>query len=314
MIRLTLRFSCGGRLRRRNVLGALVLAASVGCQDPSATSIERGDRLLAVGDVDAAIAEYRLARRQTGDQPGTLLRLGHAYASRGDVDQALGVLEPLAEARPDLQPQIAAELLELARAAGERGARENMVRALRPVLGWGLGYVPHEMRVELAAHFDREGDSSRALGFYLAALGDSETPDPRLLYGAGRAYEELGSCERARVYFEGYLSGTDRQAPDRDAARWHLGNCLFVTADEDRAAGRPSAALEKLDRMVQLGVPRTLIDDAHFLRGEMLLSLGQAESALGAYRRVLDLNPSRTGSLVRRAEDRIRQIRFGFDE
>ncbi len=99
-----------------------------------------------------------------------------------------------------------------------------------------------------------------------------------------------------------------------DGARWHYGNCLFLAADEDRASGRPSAALQKLGRMVRLGVPRTYMDDAHFLRGEMYLGIGDTESALAAYQRVLELNPARSGALVRRAEERIRQIRFGFSD
>ena len=62
-------------------------------------------------------------------------------------------------------------------------------------------------------------------------------------------------------------------------------------------------ALEKLDLMVELGVPRTLMIDAHFLRGEMLLSTGETDEALVAYQRVLQLNPTRTHGLTRRAEE-----------
>ena len=109
------------------------------------------------------------------------------------------------------------------------------------------------------------------------------------------------------------MDAAGRRDPDLPEARYHYGDCLFVAADEDRASGRPSAALEKLDRLIELGVPRTHMDEAHFFRGEMLLARGDTDAALAAYNRVLQLNPSRTGALVRRADERIRQIRFGFE-
>lgn len=298
------------------VLAACGLLVAAGCQDPAGRSIERGDRLMAVGEpdaLDAAIAEYKLAQRQRGDAPEILLRLGHAYSVRGDVDEALEHYESLAETRPDLRHQIAGDLVQLAVDARERGAEENMARALRPLLEWGLGFVPGELLLSLARHYGADGDHPRSLGLYLAVLGEEESPAAAILYETARAYEELGGCDRALPYFERYMELADRRAPERNAARFHYGNCLFVAADEDRAAGRPAAALEKLNTMVSLGVPRTLLPEAHFLRGEMLLSLGNTESALGAYQRVLDLTPSRTGAMVRRAEERIRQIRFGFE-
>lgn len=287
--------------------------ALAGCEDPVDRSIALGDRLLAVGDTDEAIAEYKLAQRVGGATAEVLLRLGHAYASRGDVDEAIAYYEMLIERNPELRHQVAADLAAMAVAARERGATENMSRSLRPLLDWGLGYVPTDLQQSLAVRYASEGDYSRSLSLYLALLADERASSPAVLYQVGLAYEQLGGCDRALSFFQQYLAGIGRRDPDRDAARFHYGNCLFVSADEDRAAGRPAAALGKLDRMVELGVPRTLMVDAQFLRGEMLLSGGNTDAALEAYQRVLELNPTRTHALVRRAEERIRQIRFGFE-
>ncbi len=298
----------------RALLALLACLGATACQNAAERSMRLGDRLMAVGETDRAIAEYKLAERLRGPDTRIRLRIGHAYATRGDVDEALEYYRPLSEEKPELRHQIAADLIALSIEARERGAAENMARSLQPLLDWGLGYVPADLLLSLARHYGRDGDYTRSLGLYLAVLADEQAPEPGVLYEVGRAYEELGGCERALPYFERYVEQARRGDAERDAARWHYGNCLFVSADEERAAGRPSAALAKLDDMVSLGVPRTLIDDAHFLRGEMLLSLGNTESALGAYQRVLDLNPSRTGAMVRRAEERIRQIRFGFED
>jgi tetratricopeptide (TPR) repeat protein len=285
-----------------------------GCTDAADRSLATGDRWMGVGDLDAAIAEYKLAQRQRGPVPDILVRLGHVYALRGDVDEALEYFEPLLEQDSSYRFQVATDLAVLATVARERGASENMARALQPVIGWGLGFVPRELQPALAHHYWSDGDYARSLALYLSVMDDSVEVAPNAYYEAGRAYEELSGCERALPLFETYMSRASRRDENMDSARWHYGNCLFLAADEDRAVGRPGAALQKLDEMVQLGVPRTYLDDAHFLRGEMLLALGRTESALAAYQRVLDLNPARSGAQVRRAEERIRQIRFGSDE
>lgn len=300
------------RATRAGALGLAALAFAA-CQDSAERSVALADRLLAVGETERAIAEYKLAQRVSGDTDELLLRLGHAYARQGDVDEALAYYEPLAERDPDARHQVAADLVVLAEGARERGASENMVRSLEPLLEWSLGYVPAELRLALAEHYADDGDYTRALSLYLAVLADQAAPEPAVLYQTGRAYKELGGCDRALPYLERYVEEAGRRHPDRAEARWHYGDCLYAAADEDRAAGRPSAALDKLDRMVELGVPRTHLGEAHFLRGEMLLSRGDTDEALEAYRAFLDLNPNRTGALVRTAEERIRQIRFGFE-
>lgn len=283
---------------------------AAGCSDPSARPLARGDRLLGVGEIDAAIAEYKLAHRQRPDAPRTLLRLGHAYAARGDLDEALEYYEPLLARDSSYRHQVAADLARLAAGALRSGASANLARAVQPLLAWGPSYVPVELREALGRHYLRDGDYARALSFHLAVLGDTAAADPGVYYEAGRAYEELGGCARALPYFEEYMSRAGRRHEQMDSARWHYGNCLFLAADSDRGAGRPRAALEKLERLIRLGVPRTYMERAHFFRGELLFGLGDEESALGAYRRVLDLNPARSGPYVRQAEERIRQILF----
>ncbi len=292
------------------ILAALALAA---CEDPVDRSVVRGDRYLAVGDVDGAIAEYLLARRVSGDTDDLLLRLGQAYAVRGDVDEALTVYETLAERDPRLRHQAAASLAGLAWSARERGAAENMSRALEPLVGWGLGYLPADLQRSLAAYHAAEGDYARALSLRLALLAGEEDPEPAVLYDIGLAYEQLGACTRALPFYRDFLEAMEESRSNPEDARYRYGNCLYVSADADRGEGRPAAALEKLAEMVELGVPRTHMVEAHFLLGELHLGLGQTDEALVNYARVLELNPTRTHALVRRAEERMRQIRFGFE-
>lgn len=292
------------------VLVAALLTA--GCGDAAQDSLRRGDRLLAEQRLEAAVAEYRLARRQAGAQPQILLRLGHAYALLGDVDASLRHYDSLLVRDSSYRYQAASDLSWAARRALERDAPENMVRALEPVVDWSMGLIPPDLRLALARHYWEDGEYARALPLFLSVLQTSEDVPPLVYYETARAYEELSGCSESLELFETFLSRGGSGAPEYQSARWHYGNCLFRAAEEDRAAGRPQAALTKLERMVELGVPQTLLERAHFYRGEMLLALGEPEEALAAYRRVLDLNPTRSGFLVRQAEQRIRDIRFGY--
>lgn len=320
----------------RVVAAAVLAVLAVGCADSGRAALERGDRLAASGQSEPAIAEYKLARRQSGETPEVLLRLAHAYAEQGDVDEALRHYRVLVVRDSSFRYQAAADLSAAARRALERGNREGMARALQPLVEMGLGLVPADLRLTLARHRWREAEFADALPLYLSVLSDSAEAgsdgtddgsagsagagaspvvpdlDPVVRYETARAYEELGGCRQALPHFARYLEETGRGAPERDGARWHYGRCLYETAREDRERGRPRAALENLERMIALGAPQTLLEQAHFLQGELHLALGDRERALEAYERVLALNPSRTGILVRRAEQRIRDIRYGY--
>ncbi|MFQ5679377.1 MAG: tetratricopeptide repeat protein [Gemmatimonadota bacterium] len=294
--------------------GLAAAGLATACADPARMAVERGDRLLAEGRLEPAIAEYRLSLRQGGDDPRLLLRLGDAYARSGEVDETVRLFGALLERDSAYRYQVAATLNGLARQALERGARESMRRALRPLAGWDVGLIDVDLRLALARLNAAEGEYALALALFLSIPRDLENPPPTVPYEIGRAYEELGGCVDAIPYFERFLSRVGGRSEDAPSARWHLGNCLFLAAEGDRSVGRPRSALAKLDRMVELGVPLTLLERAQYLRGELLLGLGNPDEALDAYNAILRLNPSRTGFLSRRAEERIREIRHGGED
>jgi tetratricopeptide (TPR) repeat protein len=295
------------------IVGRLVAISSVlvapACGDGGQqTAVDRGDQLLAAGHADAAIAEYKLALRQIGQEPEILLRLGHAYAATGDVDASLEYLRPLLESGPEYRFQVATELSEAARVARERGSPDNMARAMEPVLALGIGIVPEDLRYPLATYYAELSDWNRAIPLYLAVLEGEEPPADAVLETA-RAFQEVGGCREALGYFERYLETASRR--DRREATWEYGSCLYEVAMADRAEGRPAEAADKFDRLIEQGVPRNLLDKAHYNRGEIRLELGDLPGAESDFLAVLELNPVRTGPLVRLAEERIREIRFG---
>ncbi|MBK5098742.1 MAG: tetratricopeptide repeat protein [Gemmatimonadetes bacterium] len=295
-------------MSRRLVTGSVFLFAVACGGGGQETAVDRGDQLLAAGHAEAAVAEYKLALRQFGPEPDILLRLGHAFAATGDVDASLEYLRPLLESGSEHQFQVAAELSEAARVARERGSPDNMARAMEPVLSLGIGMVPEDLRYSLAGYYAEFSDWNRAIPLYLAVLEGEEPPSEAVLETA-RAFQEVGGCREALAYFEQYLETASRRI--RAEIAWEYGSCLYEVAIADRAQGRPGDAADKLDLLIDQGVPRNLLDKAHYNRGEIRLQFGDLAGAESDFLAVLELNPVRTGSLVRLAEERIREIRFG---
>jgi hypothetical protein len=70
-------------------------------------------------------------------------------------------------------------------------------------------------------------------------------------------------------------------------------------------------AVRQFDLVIDGELPRNLLDQAWFERGEVMLALDRREEALVSFLQVLELNRGRSGQLVDRAQQRIDQIRFG---
>ncbi len=296
--------------RAARALVVLCFIVIVGCRTGPDGATERGDRLLAAGSVDEAIAEYKLALRQVGEDAHVLVRLGSAYGRRGEVEAALQYFRRTLEQDSTYQDAVAVELTEAARVARDGGSPDNMARALEMVQPMGTAYLPLDLKLSLAEHYVKVSDYSRALPLYVSALGSGETgPDTWL--ATARAFQESGGCREGLVYFERFLKSPAARRGAGSASRWQYGQCLFEVAEQDRVAGRSASALKGLDLLIGQGVPRTLLDRAHFSRGEILHRVGNLDAAQLDYQMVLDLNPALTGPLVRVAQERIREIRYG---
>lgn len=369
------RRNAGGRDLLALSLSAVLALAASGCGQAAEDALARGDRLLAAGNVQEAVAEYKLAVRQRGESPEVLLRLADSYARQGEVEETVRYVNQLLAADSSYRHEAGAELLELAREARDAGERDRMVRALEPVVELGSGMIPGEMRLALAEAYWERGEHERALPLYLTVVtppdppplepavldsvgrearprgpggfldpgagGESDAagaggepgesgqrggegpgegtllPDsassPAVLYHVGRSYEELGSCDEALPYFRAYLSRREagRRTAEQTTAEWHYGTCLYAVAERERRSGEDEAALAKLTRLVELGIPRAMMDQAHFARGAVYEQLGRNDLALEEFDQVLRLNPARSGPLVKMAEQRIRELRYG---
>ena len=289
----------------------VVLLTVFGCAGQAAESeaLRRGDEAWARGDTEEAVAEYRLALRAS-DDPETVLRVAHAYASLGRIDEARDYYRQVVTAESRFRDQAVADLVLLARRADERGDRYGLAGALELALELEPGIGVGQLALPLARYYSDNGEFERALPFYQRAVVDME-PDAAagVYYDVGLAYEELGECDRALSFFEQARPGASRTR--RSEIDWHLGNCSFLMGLELRRSGRDDEALRHLDLTARLGEPRNLLPQVHFERGEVLAARGECTAAVEAFRQVIVASGPGGGPLVPRAEQRIDEIRFG---
>lgn len=292
----------------------MVLLVVGACRGDLRDHVRSGDRLLGTGRIEAALAEYQVALRRHGPEPRILLRLAHGYATVDRLEEAVDFYTRLLVADSSYADQALADLVRMARRALAKGDVPKMARLLQQVQLIRPGAVPDDLVRPLAEHYYGLGDHAHALPFLLVAQTEAPAAErTSLWYALARTYEGLGDCRASLGYFQRYLSavrGAGAPSERGRGARWFAGGCAYRLAEEARALGRPAEALQLLDIVIGFGMPRAILDDAWFHRGEILYGLGQYEEALFAYRKVLELNPSRTGRLVWQAEDRIRAIRF----
>lgn len=293
-------------VRRLRIGAALLLVGCGGAED----ALTRGDRLWADSAHTESIAEYRLAYARGGGEEA-LRRLAHAYAVTGQFERANESYETLLADDSSHADQAAYDYLLLADIARARSDGYGIARAAEAALALRPALDLTGLTDQLAQYYEQTASAEQAIGYYERALANASAEEaPELLYRMGRLLADAEDCTRAVPYLRAYLTRAP-SGPRVGDARWNLGNCAYMQARGAHRQGDPTRALEQLEIVIDLGVPENIMDQAWFLRGEILYSLGRADEAMAAYQRVLELNPSRTGQLVDRAQRQIDRIRFG---
>jgi tetratricopeptide (TPR) repeat protein len=292
----------------------LGLFLTVGCSPLSeeGSSVFRGDQAFAEGDLPEALAEYRLALRLGATDPSTYARVAHTYVALGRVDEAREHYQLAVAQDSSLADQALSDFVHLAREEAASGDRYGMASAVQTALEFRPGISLEDLVLPLAQHYSEVGEYGRALPFYQKALSALD-PDslPEVLFSAAVAYDEVGDCESAVIYYEQYRERLPRWSNDRLEVDWRLGNCSFVLAERRWSEDDGDEALRFLDSLLEVGEPRNLLARGYFLRGEILGSRGECEAAIEAFMEVPVMDPSGRSPVVGAAERRIDQIRFG---
>lgn len=295
------------------LLAAVLLAGLAACSPRASddSAVVRGDRAFAADNMDEALAEYRLAVRQGGDDdPDVLARVAHTFARMGRVDEAREFYRAAADRDERYLDQAVSDMVHLARDARSRSDRFQMASAVETALEFRPGLSVSDMALPLARHYFQAGEFGRALPFYQKALIAAADSAPDVVMEIGTAYHELGDCENALVFFERFR---DMVRPwERGEVDWYVGTCALELAQRKRSRREDlEEALRLVERTLTLGEPRNVQGQAWFEKGEILAEMEQCDAAVEAFRQVRMADPSGSGALVTRAEERIDEIRFG---
>ncbi|MFC1660102.1 tetratricopeptide repeat protein [Gemmatimonadota bacterium] len=295
---------------RAGLLALILFQAGCSPLVEEGSAVARGDEAFARGDLEEALAEYRLALRQGAGDPQTYARAAHAFLSLRRVDEAREHYKIAIEADSTLADQAVADFVHVAVEEESLGDEFGMASAVRTALEFRPGISLDHLALPLARHYSTTGEYGRALPYYQKTLASLDADSlPQVLFEAAVAYDEVGDCESAVVYFEEYRDHLP--AWRRSEVDWRLGNCSFQLARTSRSQGDEEEALRHLEVLLEIGEPRNLLALGYFEKGEVLGLRGECEAAIEAFREVPVVDPAGTSPLVARAEERIDQIRFG---
>jgi tetratricopeptide (TPR) repeat protein len=291
-------------------LALLVNLAGCAPLSEEGSSILRGDQAFANGDVEEALAEYRLALRQGAADAGIYARVAHTYVALKRIDEAREYYRLAVVQDSTLTDQALSDFVQLAREEDRIGDRYGMASAVETAIEFRSGVNLEDLVLPLAQHYSDVGEYGRAVPFFQKALSAID-PDslPRLLFDAAIAFDEVGDCETAVIYYEEYRTYLPPQL--RTEVHWRLGHCSFQLALTSLEEGDEEEALEHLDLLLEIEEPRNRLARGYFMKGEILGKRGECEAAIEAFQEVPVMDPSGTSAVVDSAELRIDQIRFG---
>lgn len=302
---------------RRPCIALLMVLAGACVQAPADdTAVQRGDLAFAAGQMDEALAEYRLAARAERPESSVLARVAHAYARKGQVDETAEFYERAVAVDSSWTSQAVADLMTLAEEAQEGNDRFRMASAVEAARALEPGLGLEGLALPLARHHFENGEYGRALPLFQRALAAGADTLPQIVFEIGQAHEEIGDCTRALIFFEQYREAV--RPWERSEVDWYIGNCSFQVARGLHGAETVDEstlldALSAVDRTIEMGEPRNLQGRAWFERGEILADLGRCEEAIESFGRVRSVEGNVQSVLVQRAQERLDDLRFRSD-
>ena len=265
------------------------------------TALAHASRLLAT---DPALAGEQAAEiiKAVGDHPMALLVLGVSHRARGDIDGALGILQPLATA----QPNSAMAQLELGIALSRARQGDEAIAALRRAVK--LKPDLPQAWLALGDHLMAMDDAEGADAAYANHLRFS-TRDPQLLAAANALHEQRIPEAEALLREHLKRAPTDvaairmlaevamRLGRNEDAenllARSLELSPSFHTARQNYAlvlhrSNKPAEALEQIDRLLAHEPDNPGYRN---LKAVVLCRIGDYEPAVDLYQQILKVYP-----------------------
>jgi tetratricopeptide (TPR) repeat protein len=274
------------------IITLIQLSLIAGCTGISADSEERGDRYFRDGQYDDSLAEYLMARKTKGLTTRLLRKIGKVYVMKGDFLQAKSYYDRFfnaTDAEPD--PGVLLDYFQIAVKRGEAGDVSTMVQALEEILQIDPSYSLGRYFFDLGEFYFQQSNFSKAIPYFLRGLPlEVEVENKEVyLFNLALSYEKLEDYFDAYLYFDQFIV-LYPDNPMSEQAVWHRGNCCFPLARQAHEEKDLDHALFYLEILITDGQPQHYLDDACFLKGEILLALNRPGEARSSYLQVLKLN------------------------
>ena len=274
-------------------LSVVISLSALSCNRLSKGNEERGDMYFGAGQYDDSLAEYMMAARNDSMTASLLRKIGKVYVAKGDFVKAKSYYDKYFEqqqAEPD--PSALLDYFNIAVKRGEDGDRTTMVNAFEEILKIDPQYSLGKYFFDLAEYYYEHAQYDKSIPFFLRALPlDVEVDNRNLhLYHLAESYEKTGDVYNACLYYEEYLLMYP-ETELAEQARWHQASCAYPLAERVYREDKDyEAALDYLAVLIDFEQPQHLLDDAYYLKGDILVEMNRLEEAKRAYRQVLRLN------------------------
>ncbi len=293
-------------LSLRRALSCAALAAAA-CT-PVADHARLGDRRYAEHAFGDALAEYRLAMRQSA--PGAELRAKFAAAAlqAGSLGEAVTAYHDLAHAEAGAVDEAADGLMRAARlaiGAHDMAALSDALIALRDVapqrpvgsfavaLGSSTAYARRPEAMDVLLEAAAASSAGPVADSFLIAYADLNA--------------HMGRCDAATRGYEAVLRRSRGVPPLVEAARGGLAGCAVEDGKASLSAGALQDAETRFRKAVSIGEPDSVVRLAWLLIGDARWAGGDTATASDAYRRAMSGAPD-GDPIAARANDQLNRL------
>jgi tetratricopeptide (TPR) repeat protein len=281
----------------------LLIFALIGCSNKS-ERIANARKYIKIWNYDRALSEI-ISYRNVADSEIQYL-LGYCYLKKNEFGEALTYFEKSLIVSEIYKDSIILVYDNLAKNALKINEPERALLFYEEIAKLVPTYEQASNLFLIGDLHYNSGNYPASIQAYIKALAIDSTSNQarrikqqlvQALFKSNRLYEAL---ELAEEQYENLKTAANLL--QLNEIRFALGNNLFNEALLDSAE-------VFFELIISMQEPKSLLDDVYFLIGEIYLKRNNFDKALEAYKKVLRLNPYEKGEVVRKAKERIKEIK-----
>jgi len=235
--------------------------------------------------------------------PKEIYLQGEIYLNLNDPRRALKSFEKLINIDPRWKTKVLKILLKAGNEASKKRKDFMTVMIYSKILEFEPEFDLQEKNILMGNWFFDSRDYEKSIDYYIKGL-EYSTRDEELRLKLAQCY--INTDDLISAY--DILKESTKELPSWRLRYW-LGKTSFKLAEKRIKEGNYDSAELYLKELIALGMPKVLIDDAHFILGDIKLSQEKYEEAAHHYNKVLDLNKFAKPKIRREAEEALKIIK-----